>query len=85
MDLVSLHVGGAWFDSRFRVSAGVGTLRAERVEPGATRSTTRELAVDVQPFGPKRWRPVVGLRVINLATPISGVRTLIAPGVGLAF
>jgi hypothetical protein len=85
IDALSLRLGVTAYGQRVRLSAGVGTLRAVGAEPGPTTTSTREVAIELRPFGTQRWRPVVALRATYLGTPIAGMRTLIAPGVGVAF
>ncbi len=85
LDALSIHAGVAWFEQRLRVSVGAGVLRAAGAEPGPTRTATRDVAVELRPFGRARWRPVLGVRAVWLGEPITGIRRLLAPQVGVAF
>ncbi|MDX2182808.1 MAG: hypothetical protein SFW08_02380 [Gemmatimonadaceae bacterium] len=85
LDALSIHAGVAWFEQRLRVSVGAGVLRAAGAEPGPTRTATRDVAVELRPFGRTRWRPVLGVRAVWLGEPITGFRRLLAPQVGVAF
>lgn len=73
-------------DSPLRLSAGGGVVNASGGEGFGRRSTGALLfGIDLVPRTSNRFAPTVGIRVLQLASPLAGARQLILPGVGLSF
>jgi hypothetical protein len=73
-------------DSPLRISAGVGAVNASGGEGFGRRSAgALLLGIDLVPRTGSRFAPTVGIRVLQLASPLAGARQLILPGVGLSF
>lgn len=73
-------------ESGLRASAGVGAVFGTG---GAGLEHTTSLAglvgLDWIPRTDNRFAPTFAIRVVQLASPIAGARTLLLPGVGVAF
>jgi len=73
-------------ETGLRASAGVGLVSAVGGEGFGSRSSgAASFALDWVPRGNSRFTPTLGVRLVRLATPVSGARQLVLPGVGLAF
>ena len=73
-------------ESPLRVSAGVGAVGASGGEGFANRSSLAGLVgFDWLPRTNNRFAPTFAVRVVQLSSPIAGARTLLLPGMGLAF
>lgn len=69
-----------------RITLGAGAVRAAGGQgPGARASAAGALGVDWDSRSTSRFAPIIGVRVVRLATPIYGARHLLLPGVGLTF
>lgn len=72
--------------SPLRVSGGVGAVGASGGEGFENRSSLATvIGIDWVPQTRNRFAPTFAVRVVQLASPIAGARTLLIPGIGLSF
>ena len=72
--------------SALGVSLGIGAVTAMGGEGLDNRSAgAASIGLEWIPRTTSRWVPMVGIRYVQLASPIAGMRHLVVPGIGVAF
>jgi hypothetical protein len=77
---------GVFGETGFRGSLGGGVANVMGMEgPGARTSAVGSFGLEWVPSGKSRFTPTFSVRMLQLASPLAGMRQLFLPGLGLTF